>query len=98
YILVAYGIEAWRNNNVLRQKSLQKADLVLAISRYTRDWLIEREGVNPERVQILAPTYTTQQFSIGSNPQRLMQQYNLTAQTPVILTICRLAEEERYKG
>ncbi len=98
YVLMAYGIEAWRNNSALRRKSLQKADLILAISRYTRDWLIEKEGVNPERVQILAPTYTAQQFSIGSKPQRLLQKYNLTAQTPVILTICRLAEEERYKG
>jgi glycosyltransferase involved in cell wall biosynthesis len=95
---MAYGIEAWRHNNALRQKSLRKADLILAISRYTRDWLIEREGVNPQRVQLLAPTYTAEQFSICSKPQRLMQKYGLTAQTPVILTVCRLAEEERYKG
>lgn len=98
YVLMAYGIEAWRNNSALRQKSLRKADLVLAISRYTRDWLIEKEGVNPERVQILAPTYTAQQFSISSKPQRLMEKYNLNVENPVILTICRLVEEERYKG
>ena len=98
YVLMAYGIEAWRNNNIFHQKALRKADLVLAISRYTRDWLVERGGVNPDRVQILAPTYTADQFSIHAKPERLLQKYNLTAQTPVILTICRLAEDEQYKG
>jgi glycosyltransferase involved in cell wall biosynthesis len=98
YILMAYGIEAWQGDSLLQRKALQNADLVLAISRHTRDFLIQERQLPPQRVQLLAPTFSPEPFSIQPKPQRLLQKFGITSQTPVLLTVCRLSDGEQYKG
>lgn len=98
YVLVAHGIDAWRLDSPSRIRALQKADLVLAVSHYTRDWLVEKIGVDSRRVQILPNTFSPDRFTIAPKSQGLLQKYGFTPNTPVILTVCRLAGEERYKG
>jgi|SRR5882672_563264 len=98
YVLVAHGVDAWQINNVARLKALQKANLALAVSRYTRDRLINEAGVHANRIKILPNTCDPDRFMIAPKPPRLLQKYGLQPQTPVILTVCRLAETEGYKG
>jgi glycosyltransferase involved in cell wall biosynthesis len=98
YILVAHGIDSWQINDAARLKALRKANSVLAVSRYTRDRLINEAGVDADRVKILPNTCDTDRFTIGPKPSRLLQKYGLQPQTPVILTVCRLDEGEGYKG
>ena len=98
YVLVAHGIDVWQLNDGPRKKALQEADLVLAVSRYTRDWLVENIGLGSEQVQILPNTFSPERFVPGPKPRRLLERYGLSADDPVILTICRLAGAERYKG
>jgi len=98
YILVAHGVDAWQINDVTRLRALQRANLVLAVSRYTRDRLINEAGLNANRVKILPNTYDPDRFTIAPKPPRLLQKYGLKPQTPVILTVCRLDETEMYKG
>jgi len=98
YILVAHGVDAWQINDVTRLRALQKANLVLAVSRYTRDRLINEAGLNANRVKILPNTYDPDRFAIAPKPPRLLQKHGLQPQTPVILTVCRLDETEGYKG
>jgi glycosyltransferase involved in cell wall biosynthesis len=98
YVLVAHGVDAWQIKNVSRIKALQKANLVLAVSRYTRDRLIQEVGLDAQRVKILPNTYDPDRFAITPKPPRLLQKYGLQPQTPVILTVGRLEETEGYKG
>jgi glycosyltransferase involved in cell wall biosynthesis len=98
YVLVAHGVDAWQIENATRLRALRKADLVLAVSRYTRDRLISEAGLNPHRVKILPNTYDPNRFTIAPKPDRLLQKYGLRPQTPVILTVCRLDQGDRYKG
>lgn len=98
YVLVAHGIDAWDLNVRTRRKALQNADLILAVSRYTRERLLENSGFDPRRVQILPNTFSPDRFTIGAKSTRLLKKHGLSPQTPVILTVCRLAGEERYKG
>jgi glycosyltransferase involved in cell wall biosynthesis len=98
YVLVAYGIDAWEISNMSRLKALKKANLVLAISRYTRDRLIREVGLDEHRVKILPCTYDPGSFTIATKSPRLLQKYGLSPDTPVILTVCRLSETEGYKG
>lgn len=98
YVLVAHGIDAWRMNNESRRRALLDADLVLAVSRYTREWLIQEAGLNADRVKILPNTFSPETFAIRPKPKRLLKKYDLLPDTPVILTVCRLADPERYKG
>jgi glycosyltransferase involved in cell wall biosynthesis len=98
YVLVAHGIDAWQINDAARLKALRNANLTLAVSRYTRDRLINEAGVNANRVKILPNTCNTDRFMIAPKPSRLLQKYGLQPRTPVILTVCRLDENEGYKG
>lgn len=98
YILVAHGVDAWQINNMAQLRALQKANLVLAVSRYTRDCLVNEAGLDADRVKILPNTYDPDRFTIAPKPPRLLQKYGLDPQTPVILTVCRFDETERYKG
>jgi glycosyltransferase involved in cell wall biosynthesis len=98
YILVAHGIDAWGITNASRRKALQKADLTLAVSNYTRDRLIQEAGLDADRVKILPNTFAAERFAIAPKPPQLLRRYGLQPDTPVILTVCRLAETECYKG
>jgi glycosyltransferase involved in cell wall biosynthesis len=98
YILVAHGIDAWGITNASRKRALLKADLTLAVSNYTRDRLIQEVGLDPDRVKILPNTFAADRFAIAPKPPRLLRRYGLRPDTPVILTVCRLADTECYKG
>jgi phosphatidylinositol alpha-1,6-mannosyltransferase len=98
YILVAHGVDAWEIKNASRIEALRKANLILSVSRYTRDRLIQEVGLDAHRVKILPNTYDPGMFAIAPKPPRLLQKYGLQPQTPVILTVGRLADDERYKG
>jgi glycosyltransferase involved in cell wall biosynthesis len=98
YVLVAHGVDAWKIDDAARLKALRNANLVLAVSRYTRDCLIDEAGVNANRIKILPNTCDTDRFMIAPKPPRLLQKYGLQPQDPVILTVCRLDENEGYKG
>jgi glycosyltransferase involved in cell wall biosynthesis len=98
YILVAHGIDAWGITDASRKRSLLKADLTLAVSNYTRDRLIQEVGLDPDRVKILPNTFTADRFAIAPKPPQLLRRYGLRPDSPVILTVCRLADTECYKG
>jgi glycosyltransferase involved in cell wall biosynthesis len=98
YVLVAHGVDAWEIKSSSRIEALRKANLVLSVSRYTRDRLIQEAGLDAHRVKILPNTYDPDMFAITPKPPRLLQKYGLQPETPVILTVGRLADDERYKG
>jgi glycosyltransferase involved in cell wall biosynthesis len=98
YILVAHGIDAWGITNDSRKMALRKADLTLAVSNYTRDRLIQEVGLDAARVKILPNTFAAERFAIAPKPPQLLRRYGLRPDTPVILTVCRLADTECYKG
>jgi glycosyltransferase involved in cell wall biosynthesis len=98
YVLVAHGIDAWQITKASRRRALQQANLVLAVSNYTRESLIKKAGLDADRVRILPNTFAAERFTIAPKPLQLLQRYNLRPDTPVILTVCRLAKTECYKG
>lgn len=98
YILVAHGIDAWGITNASRLKALRVADLTLAVSNYTRERLIQEAGLDVDRVKILPNTFAAEKFAIAPKPPQLLRRYGLQPDTPVILTVCRLADTECYKG
>jgi glycosyltransferase involved in cell wall biosynthesis len=98
YWVVAHGIEAWDIQKKSVQLGLQNADRILAVSHYTRDRLLEKGNLDPQKVVVLPNTFDSDRFKPSSKPNYLLQQYNLTSEQPVILTVARLSQQERYKG
>lgn len=98
YWTVAHGIEAWNLQDSLLKLALQDADRILAVSHYTRDRLIAEQNLEPNKIVVLPNTFDSKRFHISPKPPQLLEKYQLSPQQPIILTVARLAEIERYKG
>jgi len=98
YWTVAHGIEAWDIKNATIKTALQHADKILAVSRYTRDRLLQEQNLDPNKVFILPNTFNPNHFKRALKPIYLLEKYHLKPEQPILLTVSRLAAAERYKG
>ena len=96
-IIWTHGVEVWEPLSALRQKSLQRATLIVAPSKDTANHVCSQQHVAQNRVRVvpwaLDPEFETQIAESGSN--------SLPANFPsgrVILTVGRWLANERYKG
>jgi glycosyltransferase involved in cell wall biosynthesis len=99
-VVLTHGIEVWRPLSPLRRWLLRRADLVLAVSHFTRNQLVERQGVRADRVQVL-PNCLDPYFEVPTDltkPAHLLERYGLRSDQKVLLTITRLSSHELYKG
>jgi glycosyltransferase involved in cell wall biosynthesis len=98
YWAVAHGVEAWNITQPPLQAALHEADRILAVSNFTRDRLLQEQNLDPAKVVLLPNTFNPDRFHIAAKPTALLQQYHLLPEQPIMLTVARLAEAERYKG
>lgn len=98
YIAIAHGIEAWDIQSPILRKSIQSADLILAVSNFTRDRLYQEQGVSPDKIGILHNTFDAKAWEIKDKPPQLLEKYGLRNDQKIILTVSRLVESEQYKG
>ena len=98
YWAVAHGVDAWNITNPTLKTALCHADRILAVSEYTRDRLLKEQNLNPAKVSVLPNTFDARRFQIAPKPQYLLKRHSLTVEQPIILTVARLDNSERYKG
>lgn len=98
YWVITYGMEVWDLENPALKKALNHADLILAISGYTRDRLLKEQSLDPNQISLLPCQFEPSRFQLAPKPDYLLKQYQLKSEQPVILTVARLADVERYKG
>jgi glycosyltransferase involved in cell wall biosynthesis len=98
YWVVAHGIEAWDIQKPHLRAALREANLILAVSNYTRERLLAEQSLDPSRVVVLPNTVSPDSFRMGPKPDYLLERYGLRPEQPVILTVSRLFESEQYKG
>lgn len=96
-ILQVHGIEAWRRRTGLRSWGIGHVDLVISVSRFTRQQLILWSGIEPHRVKVVSNAVHLSHYSIGEKPGYLVQRYGVEGKR-VLLTVGRLPGYERYKG
>ena len=98
--LVAHGIEVWGNLTGLKRKLVNRCDVILAVSNFTKQKLIQVNGVQPDKIKIFHNTidpffnYPKQFFK----PNYLLDRYDINKKDKIILTLTRLAFYEKYKG
>ncbi|MFZ4763682.1 MAG: glycosyltransferase family 4 protein [Roseimicrobium sp.] len=95
---VIHGVEAWRLRSRSRIDALRQADHLTAVSKFTRQVVIDSYGLDPNRVSVVPNTFDLQTYQLGPRPGYLEERYGLKPGQPVILTVSRLALSERYKG
>lgn len=94
----AYGIESWSLEDPPLRSALKRAGKVLAISRYTRERLIDEQGVDRDKISLLPCTFDADTYRIRSRPDHLMARHGVAPDQPILLTVARLADPQRQKG
>jgi phosphatidylinositol alpha-1,6-mannosyltransferase len=94
-IVQMHGVEAWRRPSRLQRAAVEAADLVLAVSRFTRGTVLAWAAISPERIIVL-PNTVGDAFAPGDS-STLRATLGLQGKR-VLLTVGRLDSRERYKG
>ncbi len=94
-IVQTHGIEAWQRPSSLIRWATEAADLILAVSRYTRAEVLRWAAIEPDRVVVL-PNTVSARFTPGD--RALARRRFGLGHEFALLTVSRLAASERYKG
>ncbi len=94
--LQVHGFEAWSAPKGAVRLATERADLVTAVSRYTRRRLLDWADIEPWRVRVLPNTFNAEYAPRARRPD-LVRRHGLMGRK-VILTVGRIASAERYKG
>jgi len=94
-IVQLHGIEAWSRPDRVRRYAVERANLVLCVSRYTRDAVLDWATIAPERIVVM-PNTVAPIFTPGDGAA-LREELCLVGKK-VLLTVGRMDSRERYKG
>ncbi|MEJ7827175.1 MAG: glycosyltransferase family 4 protein, partial [Segetibacter sp.] len=99
-ILIAHGIEVWDNLKGAKKQLLGHVDEIFAVSNFTKQKLIEVQGIAPAKIKILQntvdPYFKTPTYF--GKPDYLKKRYGIHNGEKVIYTITRMSSLEQYKG
>jgi glycosyltransferase involved in cell wall biosynthesis len=98
YTLVAHGIDIHPGLPHDTLAAIRAADGIVAVSEWTRLRVLDLGGVDPDNVTVLPNTFDEKRFTLNGDPSALRQRYGIRGDEKVILTVARLAPQERYKG
>jgi glycosyltransferase involved in cell wall biosynthesis len=97
-VLIIHGIEAWAPPRKPFARFLaRRVDRFIAVSERTKERFLGWTHLPPERGLVLPNCVDPSRFGSGPKDSALLQRYGLRDKT-VIMTLGRLASEERYKG
>lgn len=92
--VIGYGIEIWEPIGTFKRLALRRANCLLAISAYTRDRAVEATRLSSDRTSILPCALPPGHWSSKATKRGDDPEMGPT----VLLSVCRLAASERYKG
>lgn len=100
-ILIAHGIEVYKPQRGIKKKLLMKATQIFCVSGFTRSQLMGNHAFLTLLQCVIFPNTLDAYFiapTVLEKPAALLQQYGITANTRLILTVTRLNSFEKYKG
>jgi phosphatidyl-myo-inositol dimannoside synthase len=96
--LIIHGVEAWApSQKIVANWLARRVDAVIAVSRYSAEQFAGWSKVPIERAFVLPNCVDLDTFQPGPRDLALLERYGLKAHK-VILTLGRLASQERRKG
>lgn len=90
YVVFIYGIEVWTQLAPIRKWTLQHADQIISISRFTAQQAIQVNGVTPSKVRVLHNCLSP----IFQQPAERPQERRKLS----MLTVARIHPVDQYKG
>ncbi len=99
YAFIAYGIEVWGELNKLQRSALSGANLIISLSNFTKDMLINSHKVNQRKVKVINPCIDpTLSNTVNSKSTGESNISVDLGEHKVLLTVARLSSKEQYKG
>lgn len=95
-VIQLHGIEAWTKPTRRQKAALESADLVISVSRYTKQQIERYASIQPSRSRVLGNTYSGR-FNIDEHPSGFLAKDEANTRF-VLLSVGRLNSSERYKG
>jgi len=83
----------YRNFDQRRRKYLHRTDAMVAVSRFTRNVLIEKMGVTPDKIELICNGVDLNRFQPAPKDTTLLDRYHLQGKR-IILTVGRLVERK----
>jgi len=99
-ILIAHGYEVWSPLKGFKKALVNKADLILAVSNFTKNKLVEVQKIESGKISLFHNTIDPF-FIIPSNfkkSEHLKERYGIEKDDFVMYTLARLSAAEGYKG
>lgn len=99
-VLIAHGIEVWRPFPAWKKKLLHKTDLILPVSHFTRNKMMELYNLPETKFSVInncLDPFLEQPLISGRVPF-LMERYGLHPSGHILLTVSRMVDTEQYKG
>jgi asparagine synthase (glutamine-hydrolysing) len=96
--LIIHGVEAWKQTrNPIANACVRRIDDFISVSAVTRKRFLRWAGLRQDQGIILPNCVDLSAFTPGQKSRSLIERYGLKDRA-VLLTVGRLAVEERYKG
>ncbi|HTN20019.1 MAG TPA: asparagine synthase (glutamine-hydrolyzing) [Pelobium sp.] len=99
-ILQAHGIEVWGKQSLLKKSFLRQADLVLSVSQFTKDNLVQHHALDPHKCVVFHNSLDPF-FNTDPNEEivtALKEKHGIKKSDCVLVTLTRLVSSEKYKG
>lgn len=97
-ILFIHGVDAWDPPQKERfKKWLPAVQKIITVTNFTRQRFLQWANYPENKIDILPCIVEMDRFTPGPKAPVLLNRYHLENKK-VILTLCRLSAEERYKG
>jgi glycosyltransferase involved in cell wall biosynthesis len=97
YTVLTYGKEVWEPLSNQQRHALTAANEIWTISRYSRDRACATNGIDPNKVKMLACAIDGDKFTPGPKLPELVNKYGLQ-DAKVLMTVARLWSGDIYKG
>lgn len=99
-VLMAHGIEVWRNLSAWKVNFMKQQVEFWAVSQYTKNQLVVKHGIDQHKIYVLhnclSPFFNPNK--LGTDTSQLANKHQLNVGTKVIFTLNRLSSSEKYKG
>jgi phosphatidylinositol alpha-1,6-mannosyltransferase len=99
-IMLAHGIEVWKQLNSIQRYFLNKHTEIWAVSAFTKSKMVTINKIHAGKIKVLHNCLDPffQPPEKFEKPGELLKRYGICKDQPVILSVCRLSHFEQQKG
>jgi glycosyltransferase involved in cell wall biosynthesis len=99
-LLITHGIEVWSKMKGIKATCLKEADMILAVSNFTKNKLVDVQGAEARKIKIFHNTIDPyfKYPTCFKKPGYLLDRYGIKDEDSVVFTLSRLSFTEKYKG